>query len=306
MRILVLFLGLFVTACWSQTPVPYTNFGTEKGPGSVGVHTVMPGDTLYKVSKSYRLPMRDIITVNKLEAPYVLNVGYRMKLPPPNEYRVREGDSVSTIARMHEVSVSRLVQANNLSSPYIVQPGQVLRLPTSYRLAAPKPDYPPSRPDMSPDTPSQKPAYSRKASATKPPPKKVPRSSTPKMAGNGQFMRPVEGNIISSYGPKKDGLYNDGINIAAVKGAPVRAAQNGVVVYTGDDLEGYGNLILVRHQNRMMTAYAHMDKVLIKRGDKVTRGQSIGTVGKSGQVDRPQLHFEIRRGTKSLDPTKYL
>lgn len=305
MRILIICLGLLVTACWSQTPAPYTSFGTEKGPGSVGVHTVMPGDTLYKVSKSYRLPMRDIITVNKLEAPYVLNVGYRMKLPPPNEYRVREGDSVSSIARMHEVSANRLVQSNNLSSPYVVQPGQVLRLPTSYRMAAPKPDHPPARPDMSPDTPSQKPAYSRSASV-KPSPRKVPRSNTPKMAGNGQFMRPVEGQIISGYGPKKNGLYNDGINIAAVKGSPVRAAQNGVVVYTGDDLEGYGNLVLVRHQNRMMTAYAHMDKVLIKRGDKVARGQSIGTVGKSGQVDRPQLHFEVRRGTKPLDPTKYL
>ena len=89
-------------------------------------------------------------------------------------------------------------------------------------------------------------------------------------------------------------------------GSPVRAAQNGVVVYIGSDLEGYGNLVLVRHADRMMTAYAHLDKTLVKRGDKVLRGQSIATVGKTGQVDGPQLHFEIRRGTKALNPSKYL
>jgi len=119
-------------------------------------------------------------------------------------------------------------------------------------------------------------------------------------------MRPVDGKIISNFGPKQGGLHNDGINIRAPKGTPVRAAQNGVVVYSGNDLEGYGNLILVRHQNNMMSAYAHLDKTLIKRGDTVKQGQSIGTVGSTGQVNTPQLHFEIRKGTKALNPVKYL
>lgn len=119
-------------------------------------------------------------------------------------------------------------------------------------------------------------------------------------------MRPVNGRIISQFGPKKDGLYNDGINIKAVRGSAVRSAENGIVVYTGDDLEGYGNLVLIRHENRMMSAYAHLDKTLIKRGAKVARGQSIGTVGSTGQVDSPQLHFELRKGSNPLNPMKYL
>ncbi len=307
---------LVVAACGPQKPAPYQSFGTTKGPGSVGVHTVTPGDTLYKISKNYRLPMREIITINQLSPPYRLNAGYRMKLPPPNDYKVRAGDSVSSIARMHDLSMNQLVRINNLRSPYILNKGQTLRFPSSIQPPKPgaRPAYqennepqsvahaPPSSSQLGMAKPPSKPGY-KKASVA---PRAKISGSTPKLAGNGQYMRPVDGQIISNYGPKNGGLYNDGINIKAVRGSPVRAAQNGVVVYTGDDLEGYGNLILVRHQNRMMTAYAHLDKMLIKRGAKVKRGQAIATVGSTGQVDGPQLHFEIRRGTKALNPSKYL
>lgn len=311
MKHALLISALLLAACGPQKPAPYQSFGTTKGPGSVGVHTVTSGDTLYKISKNYRLPMREIITVNQLSPPYRLHAGYRMQLPPPNDYKVREGDTVYSIARMHDLSVNQLVRINNLRSPYVLQTGQVLRFPSA--IQPPKPAARPAyvEPQVAQNTapsssgavtPSSKPTY-KKASVT--PRAKIPKS-TPKMAGNGQFMRPVNGQIISTYGPKSGGLYNDGINIKAVRGSPVRAAQNGVVVYTGDDLEGYGNLVLVRHQNRMMTAYAHLEKTLVKRGDTVKRGQSLATVGSSGQVDSPQLHFEVRRGSKALDPSKYL
>jgi len=132
------------------------------------------------------------------------------------------------------------------------------------------------------------------------------RKETPQLSGNGQFMRPVSGRVISSFGPKDGGLHNDGINIKAARGTPVRAAENGVVVYAGDDLEGYGNLILVRHQGNKMTAYAHLDKMLAQKGATVQRGESIGTVGSTGAVDTPQLHFEIREGSTPLNPDRYL
>jgi murein DD-endopeptidase MepM/ murein hydrolase activator NlpD len=122
----------------------------------------------------------------------------------------------------------------------------------------------------------------------------------------GRFMRPVDGKIISGYGPKEGGLHNDGINIKAAKGTAVRAAENGVVAYTGNEMAGYGNLILIRHADRWMTAYAHMDKILVKKGDVVSAGQTVGTVGATGQVDSPQLHFEVRKGTQAEDPAKYL
>jgi murein DD-endopeptidase MepM/ murein hydrolase activator NlpD len=137
----------------------------------------------------------------------------------------------------------------------------------------------------------------------------VPPSIAPKVPprmGSGKFMRPVDGKVISGYGPKDDGLHNDGINIKAPKGTAVRAADNGVVAYTGSGMSGYGNLVLIRHQDRWMTAYAHMDKILVKKGDVIKAGQSIGTVGATGQVDSSQLHFEVRKGTQAVDPVKYL
>lgn len=117
---------------------------------------------------------------------------------------------------------------------------------------------------------------------------------------------PVRGRVISGYGPKPGGLHNDGINIAAARGSAVRAAENGVVVYAGNELRGYGNLLLVRHADGWMTAYAHNDTLRVGRGDKVAKGQVIATVGSSGNVAEPQLHFEIRRGSQAVDPMPLL
>ncbi|MGE4312678.1 MAG: murein hydrolase activator EnvC [Pseudobdellovibrionaceae bacterium] len=120
------------------------------------------------------------------------------------------------------------------------------------------------------------------------------------------MVRPVQGNIASGFGPKADTLQNDGINIVAVRGAPVRAAENGVVIYAGEDLASYGKLILVKHEGGLVTAYAHQDKFLVTKGQVVNRGQTIGTVGSSGNVQTPQLHFEVRKGSKPVNPTTYL
>ena len=133
---------------------------------------------------------------------------------------------------------------------------------------------------------------------------KIP-SQTPARSSS-KFLSPVKGEIISSYGPKKGGLHNDGVNIRAARGSAVKAAENGVVVYAGNELKGSGNLILVRHADRWMTAYAHLDGVSVKRGDVLKRGQVIGTVGSTGSVDSPQLHFEVRRGTEALNPKLYI
>jgi len=119
-------------------------------------------------------------------------------------------------------------------------------------------------------------------------------------------MWPVEGRVLSGFGEGAGGIHNDGINIAAPVGTPVVAAEAGVVAYTGNELRGYGNLVLVKHPDGWMTAYAHNEAVLVKRGDAVKRGQVIARVGATGAVGEPQLHFEMRRGTRALDPAEYL
>ena len=124
--------------------------------------------------------------------------------------------------------------------------------------------------------------------------------------GSGAFLWPVRGNVVATYGSRTDGTHNDGINISAPKGAAVQAADAGVVAYTGNELRGYGNLILVKHANGWISAYAHCDLMLVKRGEKVTRGQVIARVGATGNVSEPQLHFELRRGNHAVDPREFL
>ena len=129
---------------------------------------------------------------------------------------------------------------------------------------------------------------------------------TPEPLAGNSFRWPVKGHIVSGFGTKADGGHNDGINISVPQGTPVRAAENGVVAYAGNELKGYGNLVLVRHANNWVSAYANNEQILVKRGDKVSRGQVIAKAGTSGSVSQPQVHFELRKGSRPVDPTKYM
>jgi murein DD-endopeptidase MepM/ murein hydrolase activator NlpD len=124
--------------------------------------------------------------------------------------------------------------------------------------------------------------------------------------GKGPFVWPVQGKVIGAFGSSNEGLKNDGINIAAPSGAPVVAAADGTVAYAGNELRGFGNMILIRHDGGFVTAYAHNASLLVKKGDKVKRGQTIARVGQTGAVFGPQLHFEIRKGTQPVDPMSFL
>ena len=329
------FLGLVpgpVLACLilvgcigAQAPAPVTTYGTAAGAGSAGVHTVTRDENLWKISKRYDIVMRDIVTTNNLRAPFILTPGQRLELPAPRTHKVRSGDSLYTISRLYEVSTSEIASLNRLNAPYTVRPGQVLKLPgvtpktapavirtASAARAVPVPPVTSEKLDAPMVTPGKKPPVNSQVNNT--PPAKVQKvsvarakipSKTPKRSSS-KFLKPVDGKIISSYGPKKNGQHNDGINIRAVRGAAVKAAENGVVVYTGDDIKGSGNLVLVRHSDRWMTAYAHLDEIKVQRGTTLKRGQILGTVGSTGSVDSPQLHFEVRRGTDALNPKRYL
>lgn len=130
--------------------------------------------------------------------------------------------------------------------------------------------------------------------------------TTPATSSKANFIWPTKGMVISGFGAKKGGLYNDGINISAKEGAPIKAADDGDIVYAGNELRGYGNMLLIKHNNGYLTAYAHTNDILVRKGDVVKKGQLIAHVGKTGHVSTPQLHFSIRQGRKAIDPEKYL
>ncbi len=327
----------FLCACktTSDNPSSFIHYGQQGGAQSVGMHTVLPGDNVYNVAQRYNLVLQDVITANNLQAPYALKNGTRLRLTPPQSYKVREGDTVESVARVFSTSASQLTRLNNLNAPYRLSAGQSLRLPPSMKSAPPimtsemlaqrrtvsttssrsagTVQDAPVEMSAAPPAAVEREVLSSPGPVTaeplSPPPSQkavsVASADVPARAGS-KFIWPVDGPVISTYGPKADGRSNDGVNIKAAKGAPVRAAENGVVVYSGDELQGYGNLVLIRHADRWMTAYGHLDSVVATKGMTINRGQTIGTVGQTGSVDAPQLHFEIRRGTEALNPEPYL
>ncbi len=216
------------------------------------------------------------------------------------EYRAGESDTLRTIANMFGVDVYRLVQANGLQAPYKIRPGQVLRIPSSHSRGEPVLARMPEARGEGTVIRSQ---------PMRPVPvdrEELPVTTTVPDSTRPGFIWPVRGKVISGYGVKDGGLYNDGINIAAPKGAPVAAAAAGVVAYVGSGLKSYGNLVLVRHTGGMMTAYAHLSSIRVRKGMQIRKGQTIGTVGSTGSVSSSQLHFEIRQGSKTHDPRQYL
>ena len=140
-----------------------------------------------------------------------------------------------------------------------------------------------------------------------PAPPRVAENDTPvPTTADLQFGWPMRGRVLSDFGSTVGGGRNDGINIAASYGEPIHAAADGTVSYSGNDLKSYGNLVLIRHSDSFVTAYAHSERILVSRGDHVAKGQVIGYAGSTGDVSQPQLHFEIRRGVRPVNPRPLL
>lgn len=282
-----------------------------QAPVAAGAHLIKRGETVYGIAQRYGVSTRALIDWNSLRPPYRLIPGEQLRLPQSQGYVVQRGDSVYAISRRFGVDMATLVRANNMQPPYNIQVGQRLQLPANANPpanTAPPTTQTASAPvqrSVLPPASTQSPATARPS--TKPaPPRKVTTVAKPPPRASSGFIWPVEGRVLSSFGAKKNGLHNDGVNIAAPRGAAVRAADNGVVAYAGKEIRGFGNLLLIKHDGGLITAYAHTDTLLVGRGDTVTRGQVIGKVGTTGGVDTPQLHFEVRRGTRAVDPSKYL
>ncbi len=264
-------------------------------PGAV---VVGAGDTVYALSRRYGVFVRAIIDANRLAPPYHLRVGQRVVLPRAREHVVRGGETLYGISRLNGVGVYELARANGLQPPYTIRAGQRLRVPPGEGRAGTGAG--------AKAAPGPRPAAAKKPS-TRPKIPKAPAAvpKPPPRSGRG-FHWPLKGRVLSAFGAKARGLRNDGINIAAPRGAPVRAAENGVVAYAGNELRGFGNLLLIKHAGGWVSAYAHNQTLLVKRGDRVRRRQVIAKVGSSGSVSNPQLHFELRRGRRAVDPRKHL
>ncbi len=308
-RVLALILAACAAACARPTPAPVENKGMagftapDRRPADAGAPAdraagvvVRKGDTVWGISRRTGAPVRAIISANDLKAPFALRPGQRLAIPAARRHTVRRGETIYGISRRYGVDMASLVRLNDLEAPYTIRPDQRLRLPAGAR-----PPAVPPRDEARTPPPGGKPAArgaergAGRGADGAPPPR-----------GGSLFVWPVEGRIVDGYGAKGGGRRNDGVNIAAARGRPVRAADNGVVAYAGDELRGLGNLLVIRHAGGWITAYAHNEALLVRRGDVVKRGQVVGRVGQTGNVRSPQLHFEVRKGTRTVDPTRHL
>lgn len=246
--------------------------------------TVYEGDSLYSISKREGVSIKSIIKANKLEPPFTLYKGDRLIIAKPKVHIVKKGHTLYDIANCYEVSISDIMKINQLKNNDKIYLGDKLFIPLY-------------------DNTNQTNCNNiTKVTITK----EVNKTSEKKKNNNYSYMWPVKGKIISKFGLLAKGLRNDGINISADIGNPVLAIESGKIVYAGNEIQAFGNLILIKHHNDKTSAYAHLDKINVKKGESVNKGQIIALVGNSGKVSIPQLHFEIRDKDGPLDPLKYL
>ena len=232
----------------------------------------------------------------------------RAPKPATTIHRVLKGEELADVADTYDVREVEIIALNNLKPPYALKAGQELKIPL--KAGAKAVSAKPGDMVVAGDgilVPSPKPNMGGSKTA-KTGDAVSPAPASAKAAGKSGlvFDWPVSGKVISGFGASSDGLYNEGINIAVPAGTPVRAAASGTVRYAGNELEGYGNLILIEHDGGYVTAYAHNQTLTVKRGQTIERGSVIARSGQTGNVKSPQLHFEIRQGTQSVDPRKLL
>jgi murein DD-endopeptidase MepM/ murein hydrolase activator NlpD len=298
--------------------------------------TVGPSDTLDSIAHRYGVPASAILQANNLSGPAAIHAGQQLVIPrynspnraaagapkaaapatapaaaptKPAVHVVVAGETLTKISRLYGKSVADIAKANNIQANARLNVGDRLTIPGVRTSARQSPAAvadasgaqvaPPKEPETAPSASMFTPVAESPAG----------NESLKTAEGTGslpKFRWPANGRVIASFGPTTNGQQNDGINIAVPENTPIKAAEDGVVAYAGNELKGYGNLVLVRHPNGYVTAYAHAKELLVKRGDQVKRGQVIARSGQSGNVNAPQLHFEIRKGASPLDPTKFL
>jgi murein DD-endopeptidase MepM/ murein hydrolase activator NlpD len=328
-----------VTGTVAQRPAPAGHWSWNGGTPI----TVTAGDTVETIAHRYGVPASAIMQANGITAPASLHAGQQLVIPryvqapaaiaaspPPTRpataaatsaaaaggnpgvHVVARGETLSKISRLYRKPIHEIERANNLAPGAKLNVGDRLVIP-GVRTSAAAPRVAPAvaqgkaAPAAQPSQPEPEQTASMFAPVAQPPSAAADLARPPEPAGAlPKFRWPANGRVIAPYGASVDGQQNDGINIALPENTPVKAAEDGTVAYAGNELKGYGNLVLVRHPNGYVTAYAHAKELMVKRGDQVKRGQVIAHSGQTGNVKSPQLHFEIRKGSTPQDPTKFL
>lgn len=320
----------------SSTLVLLTSCAREESPAEVVAapsvtpfHVVARGETLSIIATKYNMNKMALIRVNRLKPPYRIFIGQKLIIIPKDASGSVRGltpavKPVTSVADTGEVSVKELhsEEKNNPSATLPVMGGAVMGSPTagsamnapgegglasnnasglstSFLGGAPMNAVGPSV--------GGEPAVSEASEGDGPPPMmEASQQSVPITSSGGGMQWPVQGQVIKSFGVDEKGQRNDGINIAAPSGTAVGAADSGTVAHVGNQARGFGNLVLVKHPGGKISIYGHLQQAAVKVGDHVVAGQKIGTVGTSGGVSQPQLHFELRQGKSPLNPTEYL
>lgn len=262
---------------------------------------VQRGDSLSAIAARTGSSVGAIVVANGIATPDRIAPGQRLTIPGGRYHRIKRGETGITIARAYGVRWREVVAANGLVEPYVLEVGERLLLPS--RAAVDSRSIEDRAAAFTIDIDD---LISGSAPAEAARPGSPARAAPASPAAAISFAWPVEGRILSRFGSKGAGRVNDGINIKASAGAPFRAAADGVVAYAGDAIEGFGNLLLIKHPGGWMTAYAHAEALLVTRGKSVTKGEIVGRVGQTGSVDEPQLHFELRRGRVPVNPVSHL
>lgn len=319
------------------------SYGEQQQPAMAaksGTVRVEPGMTLYSIARANNMTVGELARANNLAAPYSVNVGQALRIPgrdtalapqPANakpgstlmagggEHTVRSGETLYSLGRSYGVHPFAIAKLNGLDNNASLRQGQTVRIPKGGSGSGPvvaekQPTSAPSITQPSSNVTDNEPVdqsdTDMASAAPKPvqqqPQQMVSDNQPAQEAGSLTFRWPVKGRVISGYGSKPGGLRNEGINIAVPEGTDVRSAEAGVVAYAGNELKGYGNLVLIRHDGGWVTAYAHNKDLFVKRGDTVKRGDVIAKAGQTGSVTSPQVHFEVRKGATAMDPMRFL
>jgi len=299
-------------AVWEMRPVVANARAVSEGE-----HIVAAGETLSAISVKTGASVTAIADENGLTPPYTIEIGQRLRIPSGRFHRVATGETGIAIARAYGIRWSELVAANNLQEPFVLKVGQGLRIPVSANALPPALPSAPGDPlenraaafklDLEDILTGGEPATPTESVAVEAPTPSRPLPATTPVREPSQFTSgfgwPVAGRVVSRFGPASEGQVNQGIEIRTTASATVSAAGDGVVAFVGDDVVGYGGMILIRHGNGWISAYGRVATAKVQRGQKVKRGDPIGTTG-SGTT--PQLHFQLRKQQAPVDPLKRL
>lgn len=292
---------------WEARPVAADARRVEES-----VYSVRPGDTLRGVADRTGASSEAIARANALEDPFAIRAGQRLTIPAGRYHLVRRGETGIAIARAYGVAWSRIIAANALLDPYVLRAGQRIVIPDTAGTPSLADRAAAFTLDVDAILTGGEPALASNQAPAKPAatPKRVLPSSAvvtaPVRLAGGGFLWPVDGRVVKRFGHGASGERNDGIKIAVPVSTPIHATADGVVAYVGDGIAALGGLVIIKHGGGWTSVYGHASKLMVQRGQSVKRGQTVALSGDTGFADRPELHFELRKGRTPVDPTSQL